>query len=92
VGADEGEGFAGHKKNGFKVWMEPAVCECELEFVLEVRHGTKAANDRYGLIFSCEFDEQATKGCDLNLGAPRFIANTFLKKLNPKGGRKGGIF
>jgi hypothetical protein len=92
VGADEGESFAGHEKNGFKVWMEPAVCECELEFVLEVRHGTKAANNRYGLICSCEFDEQATKGCDLNLGAPRFVAYTFLKKLNAKGGRKGGIF
>jgi hypothetical protein len=92
MGTDEGESFAGHEKNGFKVWMEPAVCECELEFVLEVRNSTKAANDRYSLIFSCEFDEQAAEGCDLNLGAPRFVAYTFLKKLNAKGGRKGGIF
>ena len=39
--------------------MEPAVCECELEFVLEVGHGAEAAHEGDGVLFGGEIDEQA---------------------------------
>jgi hypothetical protein len=78
VGADEGESFARHEKNRLEIGMEAAVGQSELKFIFEIGYGTKASDHGDRFFLSGKFDKESPEGGDLNLGGPRFVADTVL--------------